>query len=200
MKQQGDRKDSIVSKKATTGRRRMSVPSVISIGEYGKKEISQTRLEVNKNPKPVIFSIGYEGKTIFNFISILKDAGAKQLIDVRENPFSFKKGFSKTPLMENLIRVGIKYQHIKELGTERQSRKEYKQTGNLSKLCKTFAKRLENNREKYETLLALANKNESAIMCFEENYRMCHRQVLERNLEKDGFEVVHLCNGRQKKS
>ena len=157
------------------------------------------KMEKEKS-KSKIFSIGYEGKNVENFIAILQKAGVQQLIDVRENPFSFKLGFSKTPLSKHLDEVGIAYQHIKELGTERKSRAEYKKTGDIVKLCEIFNERLNHNKDKYEIVLALAKHKGSAIMCFEDNFEMCHRQVIEKKLEKDGFEVVHLCNGRQNKS
>lgn len=149
--------------------------------------------------KSTIFSIGYEGKKINEFISLLHDAGISQLIDVRENPFSYKEGFSKTPLRDALSKAGIQYQHIKELGTERNSRHEYKQTGDIEKLCKTFSEHLDKNIDKYEMLVALANFKKSAIMCFENDFTMCHRQVLEKRLKVNGFEVVHICNGKQER-
>jgi uncharacterized protein (DUF488 family) len=29
-------------------------------------------------------------------------------------------------------------------------------------------------------------------MCYEEDYRQCHRQIIEKRLEDDGFEISHL--------
>jgi uncharacterized protein (DUF488 family) len=150
----------------------------------------------SKKTQPTIYSIGYEGKTIEEFTKSLKEYGVEQLIDIRENPFSYKKGFSKNPLKIALNESGITYQHIKELGTDRKSRKEYKNTGDLNKLCEIFKERLNNNLDRYELLKALINYKQSAIMCFEDDYQMCHRQVIEKRLEKDGFRVLHICNGK----
>ncbi len=47
-------------------------------------------------------TIGYEGKDIQYFIALLKREGITALIDVREKPFSRKKGFSKNKLQEAL--------------------------------------------------------------------------------------------------
>jgi len=43
--------------------------------------------------------------------------GSKCVLDVRENPFSRKPGFSKRPLSQALEANGIRYVHLKELGT-----------------------------------------------------------------------------------
>ncbi len=143
---------------------------------------------------PVIYSIGYEGKSIGLFINFLQNEGIQQIIDIRERPFSFKSGFSKKPLKENLHDAGIGYHHMKELGTEKRSRDEYKQTGDIEKLCVTFAKRLEKSIEQYNILQSLVSYQTTALMCFEDDYRTCHRQVIEDKLEGDGFEIKHLAS------
>ena len=45
------------------------------------------------------------------------------MIDVRKNPISRKKGFSKTKLSEQLKEHGIKYFHLPNLGIESSLRK-----------------------------------------------------------------------------
>ena len=42
-----------------------------------------------------LFTIGYEGRNIEEFISHLKDFNIPRLIDVRKIPLSRKKGFNK---------------------------------------------------------------------------------------------------------
>ncbi len=64
-----------------------------------------------------LFTIGYEGRDIDEFVSLLKDNGITRLIDVREIPFSRKKGFSKSRLNERLQNENIDYVHIKALGS-----------------------------------------------------------------------------------
>ena len=58
-----------------------------------------------------IYTIGYEGKSIDEFIEELKNQGVKNLIDVRIRAGSRKKGFSKTALSEYLNNAGITYNH-----------------------------------------------------------------------------------------
>ena len=45
-----------------------------------------------------IFTIGYEGATVDEFLTALRDAGVKRVIDVRALPLSRRAGFSKSPL------------------------------------------------------------------------------------------------------
>jgi uncharacterized protein (DUF488 family) len=146
---------------------------------------------------PIAYSIGYEGKTLEEFLEHLSKNKVKQLIDVRKNAFSFKAGFSKSPLKEALTRIGVMYIHIPQLGTDQNSRKEFKETGDISKLLNLFSMRLEENLDSYEILKALLNHNRSAIMCFEDDYTRCHRSIIENRLKGDSISVVHLCNGKR---
>ncbi|MEN6328638.1 MAG: DUF488 domain-containing protein, partial [Syntrophomonas sp.] len=58
-----------------------------------------------------IYTIGYEGKTVDEFLRVLEKAKISIVIDVRENPNSRKKGFSKKILSETLNNNGIQYRH-----------------------------------------------------------------------------------------
>jgi AbrB family looped-hinge helix DNA binding protein len=163
-------------------------------------EGSKIILEPEKRQErgPTAYSIGYEGKTLEEFLNYLSTNKVKQLIDVRKNAFSFKAGFSKSPLKDALSRIGMMYIHIPQLGTDQESRKEYKETGDIGKLFDLFSKRLEENLDSYEILMALLNHKRSAMMCFEDDYTKCHRSIIENRLKGDSISVVHLCNGRQR--
>jgi uncharacterized protein (DUF488 family) len=63
-----------------------------------------------------IFTIGYEGIRLSDFLDILNAQGISHLIDVREHAFSMKRGFSKTPLKIALESSGIRYDHFQMLG------------------------------------------------------------------------------------
>lgn len=153
-------------------------------------------LEKKREKGPMTYSIGYEGKSLAAFLDMLSANDVKQLIDVRKNAFSFKAGFSKTPLKEALSNAGIVYIHIPELGTDQKSRKEYKETGDISRLLQLYEERLDENTDSYETLKALVNYRKSALMCFEDDYTRCHRSIIENRLKDDDISVVHLCSGK----
>src|SRR3989304_5152229 len=79
-----------------------------------------------------LYTIGYEGLSISEFVGLLKKHGIACLIDVRELPISRKAGFSKTPLNDRLLKSNIQYCHIKELGSPREVRYKLKEDLNYN--------------------------------------------------------------------
>ena len=73
------------------------------------------RLRRAIQPVMRIFTIGYEGATVGEFLAALQEAGVKRLIDVRALPLSRRLGFSKSPLRAALKEAGIDYVHLKAL-------------------------------------------------------------------------------------
>ncbi len=146
-----------------------------------------------------IFSIGYEGRTLEEFIALLNAALVERLIDVRDAPFSRKPGFSKKPLEQALKGVSIEYVGIPELGTDKASRDRHRTDSSIEPVLQEFRRKLERNGAHYERLKRLARERPSAIMCFEAEAKNCHRQVIEERMEKDGFRVVHLASDEQER-
>ena len=70
-----------------------------------------------------LFTIGYEGRTQDEYLALLRGAGVTLLADVRRNPISRKKGFSKGTLAHGCAAVGIRYEHLPELGIASEKRK-----------------------------------------------------------------------------
>jgi hypothetical protein len=58
-----------------------------------------------------LFTIGYEGLTLENYLNQLLRANITLLCDVRRNPISRKYGFSKRTLSNACAGVGITYRH-----------------------------------------------------------------------------------------
>lgn len=145
-------------------------------------------------PKELRFyTIGYEGRTLDNFVSRLKSNGIKQLVDVRERPFSRKKGFSQRPLRERLEQEGIKYIHMPELGSPSDLRHEYKSGGSEIIFFDRYRKYVEENEmDEIGLLEEFISREPSAIMCFELTYCHCHRRVLADLVVGMGHKVVHL--------
>ena len=74
------------------------------------------------NPPKTLSTIGYEGKTIDEFLAELGDAGVELLIDVRAVAASRRPGFSKSALRAALAERGIDYLHLRALGTPKPGR------------------------------------------------------------------------------
>jgi uncharacterized protein (DUF488 family) len=138
------------------------------------------------------WTIGYEGRTVDQFMHTLLQSGIEQVVDVRERPISRKNGFSKGALSQELWNQTILYHHIPELGTPSALRKKMKNGGSLERLLEGYARHLDKNERAYELLSTLIETRASAILCFERDYTACHRQILAKRLEMDGFHIMHL--------
>ncbi len=130
-----------------------------------------------------VFTIGYSGMQIAEFIGVLKAHGIEEVVDVRSFPTSRKEDFCKEKLREHLKSSGISYCHLRALGGYRRpSYLAYTRTGEF--------------RRGIEELIRRARSRRIAVMCLETNPRHCHRRFIARELEKRGVEVVHIIGGR----
>jgi len=140
-----------------------------------------------------IFTIGYEGKTPDEFLKVLKEAEISIVVDVRENPASRKKGFSKKTLSATLNDNGIQYRHIAELGTPKDIRVEYQNSGNIERLLEQYRTYLTENPLNINILLDAIGNNTACIMCFEKLASQCHRLVITEYLYLNhGVAINHL--------
>jgi uncharacterized protein (DUF488 family) len=139
-----------------------------------------------------IFTIGYEGTTVGEFIAALHKAGVRRLIDVRALPLSRRPGFSKTALRGALEEAGIEYLHLKALGTPAEGRAAAR-AGRHADLERIYAGQLELPEAIAQSaqMLALANETPSALLCMEREPAHCHRTLLLDAVASEA-EVVHL--------
>ena len=138
-----------------------------------------------------IFTIGYEGATVSEFLAALKQAGIGRVIDVRALPLSRRPGFSKTALRAALEESEIEYVHLKALGTPPEGRTAAR-AGRHDDLKRIYAGQLELPEAIMQSaqMLALAREKPSALLCMEREPAHCHRTLL---LDAVGHaEVVHL--------
>lgn len=129
-----------------------------------------------------VYTIGYEGKRLEEFLELLEKHGVKLVVDVRSYPSSKRSEFDKNNLKDELFKASIKYHHLAQLGGLRE--KDYQDIMKEDEWRKGFNK-----------LKELAEEKETAIMCLEANPMKCHRRFIVEELEKDGWEVVHIGGG-----
>jgi AbrB family looped-hinge helix DNA binding protein len=139
-----------------------------------------------------VSTIGYEGRTPAQFIEELRSHRIRQLIDVRELPLSRKNGFSKNLLAESLQKYSILYRHIPELGSPRALRYAYKNGGSPEEFMEGYTAHLDRSNDAFEMMRDFALGVPSAIMCFERDYRTCHRSILSERLSQEGFHLTHI--------
>ena len=126
-----------------------------------------------------IFTIGYEGATVAEFLAALQKAGVERVIDIRAVPNSRRPGFSKTPLRNALAEAGIDYVHLRALGTPADGRAAAR-AGRKDELKRIYAGQLELPEAIAETgkMLDLSREKPSALLCYERDPAACHRTLL----------------------
>jgi len=139
-----------------------------------------------------IFTIGYEGATMDEFLAALKRARVGRVIDVRALPLSRRPGFSKSPLRAALEEEGIEYVHLKALGTPADGRSAAR-AGRHEDLKRIYAGQLDLPEAIVQAaqMLELAKEKPSALLCFEREPAHCHRTLLLDAVAPD-TEVVDL--------
>ena len=139
-----------------------------------------------------IYTIGYEGATVGEFLAALQAAGVQRVIDVRAVPNSRRPGFSKTPLRNALADAGIDYVHLRALGTPAEGRAAAR-AGRHEELTQIYAGQLELPEAMAQgaQMLELAAEKPSALLCYERDPAHCHRTLLWQSIASDA-EVVDL--------
>ncbi|MEM2086382.1 MAG: DUF488 family protein [Archaeoglobaceae archaeon] len=169
--------------------------------EYSESELKMRKVDsfrpasdlLKKKAKNKVYTIGYEGKSIEEFIEELQNNRIERVIDVREYPLSRKRGFSKKSLQENLSKAGIDYIPLTALGSPRELRQDLRSRQlSFSEFADLYKNYLLKDLNAIRNLEIHASSKTSAIMCFEADWRRCHRSILAEFLERDGFEVIHL--------
>lgn len=139
-----------------------------------------------KQTEQALFTIGYEGVSLENYLNKLVKNNISLLVDVRKNPLSMKFGFSKTLLKKYCNSLNINYIHIPEVGitsNKRQSLESQEDYDNLFNDYKnTTLKETIDNQE--QILELLKEYNRIALTCFESNICQCHRLPLAESLHK----------------
>ncbi len=141
---------------------------------------------------PRVWTVGYLGRDLPEFIQDLQAAGVQTVIDVRALALSRKPGFSKAGLKEALTAAGMAYEHRPRLGTPKLMRDAYRADGDFLAFSQAYEQYLGTVGEAVAGLAATALDERVALMCAEADPATCHRSVLAASLAPLGFEIVHL--------
>jgi len=121
----------------------------------------------------VTFTIGYAGRTLADFIGVLRRAGVERVVDVRALPLSRKKGFSKTALRDALSKAEIEYVHLRTAGNPYRDQK-----ANVDVCLALYSTYVNDHPEVVEAVEGAVNGRAAALLCFEASACECHRSVL----------------------
>ncbi|MBB6467945.1 uncharacterized protein (DUF488 family) [Aminobacter lissarensis] len=142
----------------------------------------------------IVYTIGYEGTDIDNFVATLKAVGVKRLADVRAVALSRKKGFSKKSLAVRLEAEGIEYFHFIGLGDPKPGR-EAARAGLFDEFRAIYSEHLDSDdaQSSLKELVAVAGQKPTCLLCFERDPATCHRSIVAGEMTAAaGFEVFEL--------
>lgn len=143
----------------------------------------------------LLFTCGYEGLTLETFIERLTRNAIRTVVDVRANPISRKKGFSKNAFSEALQAAGIAYLHAPALGCPKPIRDRYKQDQNWSVYTQGFLAYVKKQSDPLTQLASLSIRSNTCLVCFEADFNLCHRTYVARAVTKlNQQSVAHLTN------
>ena len=162
-----------------------------------KPELQKVTDAKPKGKKTILFTIGYEGISLEEYLVRLLKNDVKVLIDVRNNPQSMKYGFSKSQLIKYCGYLGIQYVHFPDVGIQSDQRQELNSQNDYDKLFSVYRKEnLSNTSKSQNDILNLLKLHKRiALTCFEANICQCHRKHLAEAIENlPGFshEVKHI--------
>lgn len=159
-----------------------AINSSIAKRVLSKSEFRRVEEIRPKNHGTILYTLGYEGKSLEEYLNILLKNDIKLVCDVRINALSRKYGFSKKTLQNAIESLGMEYVHIPELGIASASRKNLNTTKDYEKLFDTYEKEvLATQSDSLEIISNLINdKQRVALTCFELLPSMCHRTRVAR--------------------
>ncbi|MCE7056885.1 DUF488 domain-containing protein [Algoriphagus sp. AGSA1] len=151
--------------------------------------LNDTYMARVENQKPVrnditLFTIGYEGISLEEYLNRLIRNDVKVLVDVRNNPKSMKFGFSQSTLRRYCESLGIGYVHFPEVGIVSEKRQTLESQADYDRLFEgyksTTLKSTGTTQQKILNLLKL--KQRIALTCFEAEICQCHRKHLAESI------------------
>lgn len=127
-----------------------------------------------------LFTMGYEKRTLDEFLSLLQRAKIDVVVDVRETPWSHKPGFSKRSLQAALLTVGIQYEHAVFAGNPKRIRARATSATECLSAYKDYLTQEHAVLDSFENLIGqhIAIGKRVCIICFERHPMECHRSVL----------------------
>lgn len=167
-----------------------------------KNVLSLAEQEIVSQSKPIgketiLFTIGYEGISLEEYLNRLLRNDIKVLVDVRNNPLSMKYGFSKSQLSRFCENLDIQYQHFPEVGIQSDQRQTLHYQSDYDQLFEQYRiQNLTKTQSTQQKIMDLLKTHQRiALTCFEANICQCHRSHLATAislLPEFHFEVKHI--------
>ncbi|MCD4651609.1 MAG: DUF488 domain-containing protein [Candidatus Cloacimonetes bacterium] len=164
-----------------------AINSIIASEILSEEELREVILTREKNNKtePVIFTIGYEKRTIDGFVNELIKNNIACVIDVRKNPFSMNFPFIGSNIARVVSKFDISYHHLPDLGIEQSQRKNLDTFDDYQRIFRDYKENLADKQDSLEQIRDIINSfKRIALLCYERDPKYCHRQVLANYIKK----------------
>ncbi|HTI71507.1 MAG TPA: DUF488 domain-containing protein [Candidatus Limnocylindria bacterium] len=154
--------------------------------KLGTEDLARIGAAKPPRRKGGVVTIGYEGRSLENYLNLLLVEGVTLLCDVRRNPLSRKYGFSKGTLSKACEGVGIRYEHLPELGIASDQRRELHTQKDYDTLFEEYERgSLLHEGAALEQIGGWIRAGERvALTCFERLPHQCHRHCVAEALER----------------
>lgn len=156
-----------------------------------KERFHSTVTETNSKK---LYTIGYEGKSIDQYIDTLLRNQVSIVCDVRKNASSMKYGFSKNQLKHYLGKLDIEYIHLPDLGISSSKRQCLNTTEDYKRVFNEYVEQtLRSNPKMIKYIEDLLERySRVALTCFENDHEFCHRSRTADALSSQTVTVKHL--------
>ncbi len=136
---------------------------------------------------PGLVTVGYEGKSLERYLNLLLRGSVTLLCDVRRNPLSRKFGFSKGTLSKTCEGLGIRYEHLPDLGIATDKWRKFETQADYDALFDLYEREsLPRQEVELETIRGWVERDghRVALTCYEEKPSMCHRHCVAEALAR----------------
>lgn len=127
------------------------------------------------------YTVGYEKLKIEELFTLLRAAGVRCLVDVRETPWSRVQDYRKSVLEDRLAGLSadngypVKYFSMPAIGNPPENRKSDRST---KEMMIFYRRHVQSRARELEELREIISKCRTALMCYEADPAECHRSVL----------------------
>jgi uncharacterized protein (DUF488 family) len=145
---------------------------------------------------PALYTIGYKGKSLRQFIAQLRDAGIDAVIDVRLRNTSHLLGYTKRDDLSFLLSegFGIAYEHCPDLAPSPAILETYRQDRDWCRYLDQFLPLLADRPSIAIGRRILDRYAAPCLLCAEPTPEQCHRRLVAEHwaAQLPGITIVHL--------